>query len=81
MTVEDINQFKDATPPLKKGSSKMFRTLRDKGKAGIDIFFSKKKNKLSSMLFTVEIRLKTLKLNCFLQALFHTRNIYFYYRY
>lgn len=29
--MDDINKMKDATPPLKKGSSQMFRTLRDKG--------------------------------------------------
>lgn len=31
LTIEDVNKFKDATPPLKKGSSQMFRNLRDKG--------------------------------------------------
>lgn len=31
LTVDDVNQIKEVTPPLKKGSSKMFRTLRDKG--------------------------------------------------
>lgn len=32
LTLEEVNKFKDVTPPLKKGSSKMFRNLRDKGK-------------------------------------------------
>lgn len=32
LQIEDVNKFKDETPPLKKGSSKMFRNLRDKGK-------------------------------------------------
>ncbi|XP_037030424.1 calcium uptake protein 3, mitochondrial isoform X5 [Bradysia coprophila] len=31
MTESDIQQIKDNTPPLKKGSSQMFRNLRDKG--------------------------------------------------
>lgn len=31
LTLDDINKYKDATPPLKKGSSEMFRKLRDKG--------------------------------------------------
>ncbi|XP_055314014.1 calcium uptake protein 3, mitochondrial isoform X2 [Sitodiplosis mosellana] len=31
LTLDDINKMKDATPPLKKGSTQMFRTLRDKG--------------------------------------------------
>lgn len=31
LTLDDINKFKDFTPGLKKGSSQMFRTLRDKG--------------------------------------------------
>lgn len=31
LTLDDINKYKDATPPLKNGSSKMFRNLRDKG--------------------------------------------------
>lgn len=31
LTLDDINKYKDATPQLKKGSSQMFRTLRDKG--------------------------------------------------
>lgn len=31
LTMDDINKLKDATPQLKKGSSKMFRNLRDKG--------------------------------------------------
>lgn len=29
--MDDINKHNDSTPPLKKGSSQMFRTLRDKG--------------------------------------------------
>lgn len=31
LTADDINKIKDVTPTLKKGSSKMFRNLRDKG--------------------------------------------------
>lgn len=31
LTADDINKIKDVTPALKKGSSTMFRTLRDKG--------------------------------------------------
>ncbi|XP_037923167.1 calcium uptake protein 3, mitochondrial isoform X3 [Hermetia illucens] len=31
LTANDINQIKDVTPPLKKGSPDMFRKLRDKG--------------------------------------------------
>lgn len=31
LTLDDINKMKDSTPPLKKGSSKMFRNQRDKG--------------------------------------------------
>lgn len=31
LTIDDINKYNDSTPPLKKGSSQMFRTLRDKG--------------------------------------------------
>ncbi|KAJ6637023.1 Calcium uptake protein 3, mitochondrial, partial [Pseudolycoriella hygida] len=31
LTENDIQQIKDITPPLKKGSSQMFRNLRDKG--------------------------------------------------
>lgn len=31
LTMDDVNKMKDATPALKKGSSQMFRTLRDKG--------------------------------------------------
>lgn len=31
LTLDDINKFKDVTPVLKKGSSQMFRNLRDKG--------------------------------------------------
>lgn len=31
LTLDDISKFKDVTPPLKKGTSNMFRTLRDKG--------------------------------------------------
>lgn len=29
--MDDINQIKDTTPSLKKGSPQMFRNLRDKG--------------------------------------------------
>ncbi|XP_031621307.1 calcium uptake protein 3, mitochondrial isoform X4 [Contarinia nasturtii] len=31
LTLDDVNRIKDVTPTLKKGSSSMFRNLRDKG--------------------------------------------------
>lgn len=31
LTLDEVNKVKDITPPLKKGSSSMFRNLRDKG--------------------------------------------------
>ncbi|KAF4523298.1 hypothetical protein B566_EDAN009421 [Ephemera danica] len=33
LTEKDLDAIRDATPPLKKGSSHMFRNLRDKGQS------------------------------------------------
>lgn len=32
LTEQEVLKIKDQTPPLKKGSNQLFRTLRDKGK-------------------------------------------------
>lgn len=32
LTDQEVTKIKDETPPLKKGSNQLFRTLRDKGK-------------------------------------------------